>query len=77
MLQPMQREAKVGHKKSHLKTLCAQISEATFTREASWAEGRPGGHVSVRTVTVTGVHRCSRRPYGATWELSVIIYNHF
>lgn len=50
----MQTEAKVGHEKSHLKTLCAQISEAAFTSEASWAEGHPGGHVPWRTVTVKG-----------------------
>lgn len=42
VLQPTPTEAQVGHKRSHLETLSAQISEATFPREASWAEGHPG-----------------------------------
>lgn len=61
----LQTEAKVGHKKSHLKTLCAQISEATFTSEASWAEGHPGGRVPARTVTVKGGSWLNREARGA------------
>lgn len=67
-----QTEARVGPKKSHFKTLSTQISEATFRRDARWAEGHPGGHVSVRTVTGTGVRRGSGRPHGAKGKQSGI-----